>query len=217
MKRRLKRRYVNSYQTLFCIIIKLKLCIRFNKLASKYFWKLTLISFLMFFSYFRLIFSLTNTLHTNASGWCLMNCTNFHRLAKCIFHLPDFLISILVGILLKKFTRFFEGSKTFRDFIKKLLNFYAAPVCFIRLPPLVILLPFRFVIQNCACSFVSNCCPIVEKEKNLFLLIRFVTEQQRMEEDVKYEKLPTLSLLIEVILKRRKRLESVWIENMSTN
>ena len=38
-----------------------------------------------------------------------------------------------------------------------------------------------------------------------------------MEEDVKYEKVPTLSLLIEVILKRRKRLESVWIENKSTN
>ena len=169
MKRRLKRRYVNSYQTLFCIIIKLKLCIRFNKLASKYFWKLTLISFLMFFFIFPLdFFSLTNTLHTNASGWCLMNCINFHRLAKCIFHLPDFLISILAGILLKKFTRFFEKSKTFRDFIEKLLNFYAASVCFIRLPPLVILLSFPFVIQNCACSFVSNCCPIVEKEKKSF-------------------------------------------------
>ena len=97
------------------------------------------------------------------------------------------------------------------------MKFYAAPVGFTRLPPLVFLLPFQYVIQNCACSFVSNCCPIVEKEKNLFLLIRFVTEQQGKEEDVKYEKVQTLSLLIEVILKRRKRLKSVWIENMSTN
>ena len=158
------------------------------------------------FFIFPLDFSLTNTLHTNASGWCLMNCINFHRLAKCIFHNPDFLISILAGVLLKKFTRFFEGSKTFRNFIKKLLSFYTVPVCFIRLPPLVILLPFRFVIQNCACSFISNFCTIVEKQKNLFLLIRFVTEQRRIEEDVKYE----------FNIKRRKKLENVWMENKST-
>ena len=123
------------------------------------------------------------------------------------FSPPGFLDKYLAGILLKKFTRFFEGSKIFRDFIKKLLSFYAAPVCFIRLPPLVILLPFRFVIQNCACSFISNFCTIVEKQKHLFLLIRFVTAQRRIEEDVKYE----------FNIKQRKKLENVWMEYKSTS
>ena len=48
-------------------------------------------------------------------------------------------MNILAGILLKNFTRFFEEGKTFRGFIKKLLSFYAAPVGFTKLPPLVLL------------------------------------------------------------------------------
>ena len=31
-----------------------------------------------------------NSFHTNAPGWCLMKCINYHRLATCSFHLPDF-------------------------------------------------------------------------------------------------------------------------------
>ena len=55
------------------------------------------------------------------------------------------------------------------------------------------------------------------KNKKPFSLIRFVTEQRRIEEDVKNEKVSTLSLEIEFNLKRRKRLENLRMENKSTN
>ena len=72
MKRRLKRRYVNLYQILFYLIIKLMSCIRFNKLASKYFWKLSLISFLIHFFTFPLIFSSRNII-PNERFWLVFN------------------------------------------------------------------------------------------------------------------------------------------------
>ena len=53
-----------------------------------------------------------------APGWCLMDCINYHRLAECNFHLPDFLIRILTRFLSRN-SRFFGRSKTFQDLIKK--------------------------------------------------------------------------------------------------
>ena len=51
------------------------------------------------FLYFRRKFYYKqNSFHTNAPGWCLMKCINYHRLATCSFHLTDFLTRILPRI-----------------------------------------------------------------------------------------------------------------------
>ena len=49
--------------------------------------------------FFRNLYYKQNSFHTNAPGWCLMKCINYHRLATCSFHLPDFLTRFLARFL----------------------------------------------------------------------------------------------------------------------
>ena len=71
------------------------------------------------FPYFRCKFHYKqNSFHTNAPGWCLMKCINYNRLAKCSFHLPDFLTRILATFLsrISSFSTVQDNSRSYQGF-----------------------------------------------------------------------------------------------------
>ena len=67
---------------------------------------------------FRKFYYKQNSFHTNAPGWCLMKCINYHRLVTCSFHLPDFLTRILARFLsrISRFLTVQDNSRSYQGF-----------------------------------------------------------------------------------------------------
>ena len=76
------------------------------------------------FPYFRRKFCYKqNSFQTNAPGWCLMKCINYHRPATCSFHLPDFLTRIM---FYRKFLKMHEYAFSILGNAWKLYNIFHA-------------------------------------------------------------------------------------------